>query len=583
MLSRAICTALFEDKSGNFWIGTQQGFAKVCFNNGQDALPTIKWFYNNSNNRNSLNYSYVSSFLDDPYAPNDFLWIGTKGGGLNRLDKNTGDFLHISIKQGLPDNVIYGILADKNGNIWGSTNKGIFCMVQSKNAKLQWTFNNFTKSNALQDDEFNTGAYARLPNGYLAFGGVKGLNIFDPKKMLEGDFIPNVFITDIQINNQPVVSGGKAEVLKQTIEHTQAITLNYLQDIITLEFASLDFTAPNQNKYRYQLVGIDDDWVESSTRRSATYLHLPPGSFTFKVQGSNSQGTWSPNIAALNITVLPPWWRTWWAYCLYGLIIFSSIRAYFKFTIKKAHLQSLLNLEQIEAKRMRDLDAARTRLYTNITHEFRTPLTVILGMAQQVQKNPSLHLLPGTEMIMRNGRNLLKLINELLDLSKLETGKMQLQITEGDFIQFIKYVVESYQKLAEAEQKQLHFFTDIDSLHINYDEEKVRQILSNLLSNALKFTPEKGNIYVHVNGYSQSPQDKETVVVIKIRDSGDGIPEQQFSYIFDRFSQLDNSHTPKTEGTGIGLSLTKELVKLMRGEITVKAPHPVIRKEVSSQ
>ena len=570
---KATCTALFEDKQGVFWVGTQDGFAKLVFNDVSNLEPEIKWYYNSSNNRNSLNYNHVSTFMDDPAAPGKYLWIGTKGGGLNRLDKATGDFFHLTKKNGMPDDVVYGILPDDAGNVWGSTNKGIFCLSAPKNNNSNnWSFRNFTKAEGLQDDEFNTGAYAKLPNGTLAFGGVNGLNIFNPKEILAASFSPNVFITDVLVNNQPISPGDKTEVLKQTIEQSKGLTLNHLQDILTLEFSSLDFTAPAQNKYRYQLVGVDKDWVESGTRRTATYLHLPTGDYVFKVQGSNSQGVWSDKIAELKITVLPPWWLKWWAYTIYALLLAFTIRAFLIFYVNRAKLRAQLNFEQMEAKRVKELDTLKTQLYTNITHEFRTPLTVILGMAQQVKKAPEEHLDNGLNMIIRNGQSLLNLVNEMLDLSKLETGKMQLQLVNGDIITYLRYIVESFHSLAESQQKGLHFLSEMDALYVAYDPEKIRQIVTNLLSNALKFTPQKGNIYMSVTA-GMSPGDKHySTFIIKVKDTGTGIPESQLQHIFERFYQLDNSHTRKTEGTGIGLALTKELVKLMEGEINVKSP-----------
>ncbi len=573
LLPKSICTALFEDKQGTFWIGTPDGFAKLFFKAPQDPVPAIKWYYNNSNNRNSLNYNHVSSFMDDPSQPEKYLWIGTKGGGLNRLNKQTGNFFQLTKKDGLPHDVVYGILPDNEGNIWGSTNNGIFCLLTGKSRdSSKWEFRNFTKAYGLQHDEFNTGAYAKLPNGQLAFGGVNGLNIFDPKEILKAQFTPPVFITNMLINNAPVSPGDKSGVLQSNIEQTKSITLNYLQDILTLEFSALDFTAPGQNKYRYQLIGIDKDWVESGNRRSATYLHLPSGKYNFKVQGSNSQGIWSDKTDELQITVLPPWWRTWWAYGVYALLIGLLIRAWFTFSVNRAKLRSQLNFEQLEAKRVKELDTMKTQLYTNITHEFRTPLTVILGMAQQVISKPAEYFDNGMAMIIRNGQSLLNLVNEMLDLSKLETGKMQLQLAKADIINFLRYIVESFHSLAESQQKQVHFLSEIDSLYVEFDQEKIRQIVSNLLSNALKFTPERGNIYITVLENLPAQTGQNSQLVLKIKDTGIGIPENQLQHIFDRFYQLDNSHTRKTEGTGIGLALTKELVKLMEGEIIVKSP-----------
>ena len=573
MLSKATCTALYEDKQGVCWVGTQDGFAQLTFGNTGNGSPKVKWYYNNGSSRNSLNYNHVSCFMDDPAEPGKYLWICTKGGGLNRLNKITGDFIHLTSKEGLPDDVVYGLLPDDAGNIWGSTNRGIFCLFANKSSdSSRWLFRNFTKAYGLQDDEFNTGAYAKLSDGNLAFGGVNGLNIFNPKDILSAGFTPNVFITNIMVNNSPVTAGDKTGLLQQTIEETKSITLNYLQDILTLEFSSLDFTAPNQNRYRYRLDGADKDWVESGTRRTATYLHLPPGKYTFKVQGSNSQGIWSNRIAALEITVLPPWWRSNWAYLFYGLLLALGIRAYFKFSVNRARLKSRLVFEQREAKRIKEIDGLKTQLYTNITHEFRTPLTVILGMAQQVKNNPGEHLDNGINMIIRNGESLLKLVNEMLDLSKLETGHMSLQLVNGDIIGFLRYIVESFNSLAESQHKQLHFLSAMDSMVVSYDPEKLRQIVSNLLSNALKFTPEKGNVYISISEETLQKDPSGLSLVIKVKDTGIGIPENQLEHIFDRFYQLDNSLTRKIGGTGIGLSLTKELVKLMEGSIEVKSP-----------
>lgn len=556
--------AFYEDGQGIFWLGTEHGFARLEFQDDQ-TMPHIKWFKNIPGDPRSLSYNYVSWFTDDPRNP-DYLWVCTKGGGLNRMQKSTGEFIHYTTKNGLPNDVVYGVLADKAGNLWGSTNKGLFCLPAGNKKEIRV----FTTSDGLQADEFNTNAFTALPDGHLVFGGVNGLNIFNPQKVLASGFTPGVFITGIQIGNKNVLPGDETGVLTQTIEQTSSITLHYLQDVLTLEFSSLDFTAPLQNKYRYRLIGIDKEWVESGTRRTATYVHLPSGNYIFKVQGSNSQGIWSDQVAELKIKVLPPWWLSWWAYGVYALLAAGLIRAYLRFNVNKARLQSQLNYEQIEAKRVKELDTIKTQLYTNITHEFRTPLTVILGMAQQVMDKPSEQFETRMEMIVRNGRNLLNLVNQLLDLSKLETGKMQLNVSGGDVIGFLRYVVESFQSLAESQQKQLHFLTDLDALYMKYDREKLRQIVTNLLSNAIKFTPEKGNIYI---GVLENPDpDDSTTLLIKVKDTGIGIPPEELPYVFDRFYRADNSHTRKTEGTGIGLALTKELVKLMDGTITVKSP-----------
>ncbi len=577
--SKLLCTAIKEDKDGVFWVGTEIGFVKVKLDHRHIASPEIIWFYNNPGNRNSLSYNHVSCFLDDPGQPDKYLWIATKGGGLNRLDRMTGDYFHLTAKDGLPNDVVYGILNDEEGHIWGSTNKGLFCLTTllDKN-QLTYSFRNFTKREGLQDDEFNTGAFVKLPDGSLAFGGINGLNVFDPKKVLQSSFIPNVYITNILIGNKPVFPNDKSGVLTETIELAKSITLNHLQDILTLEFSALDFSNPGQNKYRYQLVGIDPEWIQSGNRRSATYLHLPDGKYTFRVQGSNSEGIWNEKTTELSIIVLPPWWRTWWACLAYIAIIGFAVRTYFQYRINKTKIESQLILEQNEAKRVKELDTVKTQLYTNITHEFRTPLTVILGMVQQIRSAPQEHFDNGLNMIERNGKNLLNLVNEMLDLSKLEAGKMELSLVKGDVVQFLRYIVESFHSMAESQGKQMHYLASLDALFTEYDAEKMRQIISNLLSNALKFTEEKGNIYISIALSESETETKSNKLIIKVKDTGSGIPEEQILHIFDRFYQADHSHTRKAEGTGIGLALTKELVHLMLGTIEVKSPPVGARK-----
>ncbi len=571
MLKSAEITALYEDEKNIYWAGTETGLVKLMYDPSSDAQPKIKWYKTNPNDETGLSYAHVLSIVNDPFDKN-ILWVATKGGGINRLDKTKNQFSHITTTDGLCNNVVYGLLVDDAGNIWGSTNKGIFCMTAiSKNNVVNYSFRNFTKTAGLQHDEFNTGAFKKLSNGNLAFGGVNGVNIFNPAVVLQSEFTPKVFITNILVGNKIVTPDNKIISTQKSNNKNQSLTLDYWQDILTLEFSSLDFTAPNQNKYRYQMVGMDKTWVESGTRRSVTYLRLPAGNYTFKVQGSNSQGVWSDHIAELNIIVKPPLWFTWWAYLIYAILIAIGVRAYFRFRINKAKLESQLNFEQQEAKRVKELDSIKTQLYANITHEFRTPLTVILGMANQVKNNPEKHLETGVDMIVRNGENLLTLVNEMLDLSKLEDGKMALHLTNGDIISFLRYMVESFQSLAAGQLKQFHFLSEIDELHVAFDAEKIRQIISNLLSNALKFTAAHGNIYVSISQEKDLINDL-SIVILKVKDTGIGIPENQVEYIFDRFYQLDNSQTRKTGGTGIGLALTKELVKLMNGSIHVKSP-----------
>jgi signal transduction histidine kinase/DNA-binding response OmpR family regulator/ligand-binding sensor domain-containing protein len=565
VLSEDFSTAIYEDKNGVIWVGTENGMIR-CERKGK--MPNeleVRYFKNIPGNQQSLSYNHVMCFLDDPVQPEQYLWVCTKGGGLNRFDKKKGTFLRLTKDSGLPDNVVYGILSDEQGNLWGSTNKGIFCLLQSGLREGQYLFRNFSKKDGLQEEEFNTGAYAKMPDGKLMFGGVNGYNVFDPKDLLTTEFHPPIYVTRILVNNQPVRPGDASNILEKTIAFTSSITLLPKHEILTLEFSSLDFTAPDRNKYRYQLVGADDTWVEAGSQRSATFLQLLPGAYTFRVQGTNSQGVWSENIAELQINVLPPWWKTWWAYLLYGMLGVMAIGLYFRFSINRAKLQQQLVFEKQEADRVRELDALKTRLFINMTHEFRTPLTIIIGMAQQVMDNPKAHFSGGMKMILNNGQNLLEMVNKMLNLSKLESGKMTLDLVQGDMVLFLRNIVEAFRSFAAKKEIQLHFLPEVEEVIMDFDPDKIQQVISNLISNAFKFTPEGGHIYFSIRRENGALQ-------IRVKDTGCGIEEKDQDKIFDRFYQADNSSTRRFEGTGIGLALCKNLVTLMEGRISVQSP-----------
>ncbi len=580
IFSQESSSALYEDAQGVLWVGTKQGITKCVRSLPSGGDLQVTRYANLPGDKSSLSYNHVTCFLADPHQPDRYLWVATKGGGLNRLDKKSGTFLRLSQEDGLPNNVIYGLLSDDEGNLWGSTNNGIFCLsfdtASPKGDELAgnkhlspeastYVFRNFSTTDGLQALEFNIGAYARLANGDLAFGGVNGITIFNPSEVVAGDFNPPVYITDILINNNPISPKDKVEIIKNTPETTQKITLTHLQNILTIEFAALDFNTPVLNRYRYQLVGVDDSWVESSTHRSATFLNLSPGSYTFRVQGTNSRGIWSDKTATLSIIVLPPWWKTWWAYASYLLILGTIIWKYFQFSINRARLHQQLTYEKKEAERMKDLDALKTQLYTNMTHEFRTPLTIILGMAQQIKEQAPSKRENGLDLIIRNGQNLLGLVNKMLNLSKLENGKMTLELVQGDVITFLRNLIESFLSLADNKDIQLHFLPEVDILMMDFDADKLQQVISNLISNAFKFTPEGGHIYFSI-------RKEEAVVTIRIKDTGRGIPQEELDQVFERFYQVDNTITRAYEGTGIGLALVKELVTLMKGKITVQSP-----------
>ena len=349
------------------------------------------------------------------------------------------------------------------------------------------------------------------------------------------------------------------------------ITLGHRDNVFSFEYAALHFRDPDNNRYRYRLEGFDKDWVEAGTERKVTYTNLKAGRYTFQVMASNADGVWNGEPLVVKLRLLPPPWRSWWAYWLYILVVAGILFSFYRFQLRR-------RLAEAEARRLRELDGVKTKLFTNITHEFRTPLTVILGMVKQIRENPKDWFSEGLEMIERNGKNLLRLVNQMLDLSKLEAGAMPVHVIRGDLIPFLKYQLESFRSLAESKGLQLEFLAEPESLVLDYDPEKMESIISNLLSNALKFTS-KGSIELRVS--SQGDQ----YFSIRVKDTGSGIPPESLPHIFERFYQAspltpeENETTPSAaipslggnRSGGIGLAVTRALVRLLGGTISVES------------
>lgn len=554
--------SLAKTKDGRWWLGTSGGLLECVFNG--DGFFNFKLFKGNINNslndaKNSIDLlnNQVASLLIDPEDAN-ILWMGTKGGGLHRLDTRSMEITHLTSRNGLPNDVIYSVLNDDDGNLWMSSNKGII-RYNPKTGKIS----NFTESDGMQSNEFNTWSYAKGPNGELLFGGIKGLNIFHPNDLKDIIEVPNVVITGMTINNKNIHVNDSTTILKKAIDFTSKINLPFSKNSISLQFAGLEYTAPSKNKFRYFLEGAESPWVHEGTQNKASYLNLAPGNYTFKIKGANSDGIWSDVITELKINILPPWYRTNLAYFIYLSVLGLGIWQFLKFQRKRIKLQYRVETEHKETERLKELDISKTRLYTNITHEFRTPLTVISGIAGLIKGNSE-----SKTLIQRNSDQLLNLINQMLDLRKLESGEITIQKTRGDIIKFLRYLTESLKSYAELKGLTFHFLSEKDSLLMDFDEEKITRIHSNLLSNAIKFTPKGGDIYLQLD---VEEKEMNKSLILKIKDTGVGISKEELPRIFDRFYQVDDSSTRKGEGTGIGLTLVFELVKAMDGDIKVSS------------
>ncbi|MFD2574620.1 ATP-binding protein [Spirosoma soli] len=557
---------LYFDQSGTLWIGTPRGLVRA---DHPLTKPSFSLYKNSDADQQSLSNNAVSNMVDDPYEPLRYLWVSTKGGGLERLDKQTrsagqGQFRHFTEAQGLPNKVVYGILVDEFKNLWMSTNRGL-----AQFNPRTFTFRNFTKADGLQDDEFNTGSFFKAASGKLMFGGINGLTEFNPRDIAGKVTVPQAHIVGLRINNEPVAVGAPDGILSKSLETVPAIDLSYDQNGVTLEFAVMDFTNPAKNRYRYRLKGIDDNWVAGGTNRFANYAQLPAGSYTLQMMGSSDGQNWSKPVE-LQIRVHPPLYRTWWAYLFYAIIVGVSGWQLYRVQTQRLLLEQRLVYEQKEASRLSELDGLKTQFFTNISHEFRTPLTLILGPLTDLTKR-----LPGEPLLglmERNGQRLLGLINQLLDLSKLEAGQLKAEPEWGDMAAFFRTLAASFSSLADSRQIRFTFSQNRQECPASFDVDKLEKITTNLLANAFKFTPSGNEVRMSVH-YEPSGQPER--VKLTIADTGIGIAPEHAAHIFERFYQVDGRSNRAYEGTGIGLALVHELVKVLGGTVDVTSTEGV--------
>jgi len=550
---------IFQDADGLFWLGTADGLVRF-----DPLMETFARFQNNPDQSNSLSNNHIKSIIEDPFEPEKYLWIGTNG-GLNRFDYRAGTFEHFSVRDGLPNEVVYGILPDEVGNLWLSTNRGL-----SRFNPQTKSFRNFDVSDGLQSNEFNTGAYFRSERGELFFGGIRGLNYFYPDQVDDNPHVPPVVLTGLRLGNRYVTTKSDPGLLSASVPEVKEIIFSHKDDVITFEFAALDYAAPEKNQYRYKLEGYNENWIDAGNLGFATYTNLPHGRYTFRVKGSNNDGIWNEDGLALAVIVTPPWWQTWWAYFVYVVLFLNGLYLLRRYELNRFNLKNDLKLERVETESLRNLDQLKSHFFANISHEFRTPLTLIIGQIETLldsedDRNRRMKLLSANN----NAEQLLALINQLLDLSKLEAGKMEFTAEKQNIVSFLKNQLFSFESLSESKNIALNFASSRTSVNVSFDAEKMEKVFSNLISNAIKFTETGGRVDVTID----IPE--SGAVEIRIKDSGIGIAEDRLPYVFDRFYQADPSNTRKYEGSGIGLALALELITLHDGTIEAKSKEGV--------
>jgi signal transduction histidine kinase/ligand-binding sensor domain-containing protein/DNA-binding response OmpR family regulator len=549
--------SICEDKSGDLWVGTDRG----GLNKFNKLTNNFKNYKNDPNNPSSISSDGVFSIYESKSGD---LWIGTYGGGLNKFIRDEEKFERFTIKDGLPSNVVYGILEDDSGNLWLSTNFGLSEFNPQSNS-----FKNYNVTDGLQSNEFNQGAFFKGNSGEMFFGGTNGFNIFHPDSIRDNPYLPKIAITEFQLLHKPVSIGYDSlfgrTILHKSISETEQIELNYDDNVISFEFAALDFWNPQKNQYAYIMEGFDEEWTHTNASiRLVTYTNLDPGEYFFKVKGSNNDGIWNEAGISLKIIIHPPWWATWWAYSIYGVLIVLLIFVLRQYDLRRQKLKQQLELEREHADKLEEIDQMKSRFFTNISHEFRTPLTLILGPAEKIISE-SIDVNAGKQagLIKRNANRLLDLINQLLDLSKIEAGKLKLEASLSNLSSFVKGIAEAFESIAERKDITLRIHIEKQFIGAYFDKDKMQKIITNLLSNSFKFTKEGGQVEIKLF------ETERNSAIISVRDTGVGIGDKDLPKIFDRFYQSDSSSTRESGGTGIGLALTKELVELHNGKITI--------------
>ena len=613
-LSNSYVRAIAEDQNGHIWLGSR---SKVTVFNGEN-------FIHYTDNEGLYRHS-VWSILEDQ---NGHIWLGTEGGGVIVFDGES--FTSYTESEGLSNDIIRAIAEDKNGNIWlgtwgggisifngerfihfteteGLTNNTVFSIIEDKRAPhnevvmyagtesglskitlkedevsadegFAFSIQNFDKQNGLKSLRFTMGATTDSKNRAW-WGTDYGLIMLDLNTLTFSNKIPQPRLSQLEINEEfidyhTLLESPGSDQHQITFSDVQTfenyplgLQLPYDKNHLTFYFSAIDWAAPHKIRYSYRIKGLSTNWSEPTADPVADYRNLPFGTHTFQIRSIGESGIWSEPFDYA-FTILPPWWRTWWAYALYAVLFLNGLYLLRRYELNRFNLKNQLEIERLEIDSLRKLDQLKSHFFANISHEFRTPLTLIIGQIETLLDSENdRHKKKKLISVNNSAGQLLSLINQLLDLSKLEAGKMELMPEEQNLVPFLKNHFFSFESLAESKKITLNFSSSTSGINARFDTDKLEKVFFNLFSNAIKFTEPGGQVDLSVN----VPQTGKDHVEIRVKDSGIGISSDRLPYIFDRFYQADSSNTRKYEGTGIGLSIAQEMVMLHNGSIDVES------------
>jgi len=560
--------SLLIDSSENIWAGTQSGLNKLNFDSSNDSLKSVQFFFFNLETQSGAD---ILSLFEDSGKT---IWASIRGKGLYRFDGQGFESVKLSPDKKITS--VHAILEDQDRNLWMSSNQGIIKYDPKANKSTI-----YDQKDGLIQNEFNSGSALKVGNTEFYFGGPFGVSYFDIENLSLNAYAPQVLLTDIKIKNESVSPGGPDNILYENIAFTNSITLPYDKANFSIAFSIPNFINPGSNRYSYRMVGLENDWNETDLTQ-VNYTIQNPGTYIFEIKGSNNDGIWNSKPTALEIIVEPAPWKSGWAFMGYALIIALALIGLTRIIRSKTRLRHQLELEHFKSERNKEIHNTKLQFFTNISHEFRTPLTLISGPLQQLLENynGSSFMYKKLLVIESNANHLLQLINRLMDFRKFENEQFKLKAAEGNIVKFLREIFLSFSEFAKDGGYNYTFHASSEKILMYYDRVKLEQVFYNLISNAFKYTPKNGTISVAVvelNGKAR----------IDIEDSGTGIPNEFKEKIFDRFFEVESGKTRDDhlqKGTGIGLSIAKKMVNLHHGNLCIipkKGQGSIFRTELS--
>lgn len=567
-LDKAFIRKVFVDSDDLLWVGTILGLYQVNLSDPNFKVTKMR----DEMFRDITKHNSIQTILSIYESNDKTIWIGTDGEGLFSYNKKNKLFSDYDDFPGFKEKSVRAIISDNNGSLWISGGSGL-TKLDFKSKKST----NFNKDDGLIDNDFNNNAVFKDGNGNLYFGSYEGVNYFNPAEIKKTEKAPRLYFSDFKLFNQSVKPNEDASPLTKVISETKEIILDYTQSVFTIEYVGINYNYSKKNQYAYYLEGFEKDWNYVGNNRAATYTNLEAGNYVFKVKSANADGSWSNNVLELKIKILPPWWKTFWAYLIYTSILVFLIIYFNKLYQNRFKAKQAIILEKEKTIQLEKLNNKKLQFFTNISHEFRTPLTLIINPLEDIlrSKNVSPEIHNKLKIVHKSSDRLSRLINELMDFNKLEFNKIILQARKIEVVAFTQGIISYFDEESAARNITINFESSIEELDDWLDPKMLEKILFNIISNAFKFTPDNGAITIAID-----KSDTDSLIIngnkvpsfsISIADTGSGIRKKDLNRIFDRFYQVNNINKDYYGSTGIGLEVVKEFIELHKGKIDVES------------